>query len=57
MGRSNGHMYKVTILLLQATDLIEDNEYEFRIMAENSVDVGPPCSPTDPMTPKDPWSM
>ena len=48
---------RIVICTLQADDLIEENEYEFRIMAENAVDVGPPCSPTDPILPKDPWSM
>ena len=39
----------------KATDLIEDNEYEFRIMAVNKVGQGPPSSPTKPKVAKDPW--
>ena len=43
-------------LTFKDADLIEDNEYEYRIMAENKVDVGPPSEPTKPFTAKDPWS-
>ena len=37
-------------------ELITDSEYEFRIMAENAIGVGPPSSPTAPITAKDPYS-
>ena len=37
-------------------DLIEENEYEYRVFAENKVDAGPPCEPTKPFIAKDPWS-
>ena len=42
-------------LTFKAGDLIEDNEYEFRIMAENKVGVGPPSSPSKPVVAKDPY--
>ena len=45
----------ITDTELKVDDLIPDEEYEFRIMAENQVGVGPPCSPTEPITAKDPY--
>lgn len=43
----------ITELQLKVTDLIEGNEYEFRIMAENKIGVGPPSSPCPPFLAKD----
>ena len=37
-------------------EVIEDNEYKYQISAENKVGVGPPASPSDSVTVKDPWS-
>ncbi len=45
----------VTELTLKVGDLIEDNEYEFRVVAENKVGAGPPSSATNPVKAKDPW--
>ena len=45
----------VTELTHTVEDLIEDNEYEFRISAVNKVGQGPPSSPTAPAKAKDPW--
>ena len=45
----------VSELTYKDTDLIEGNEYEFRICAENKVGVGPPSTPTPPVMAKDPW--
>ncbi len=45
----------ITELTLTVTDLIEDNEYEFRIIAENKIGQGPPSSPSKPFVSKDPW--
>jgi len=46
----------VTELQFKVTDLVEGNEYEFRIMAENKIGVGPPSSPYPPFVAKDPFS-
>ena len=45
----------VTELEITATELIEDEEYEFRITAENKIGRGPASSPTKPTKAKDPW--
>ena len=37
-------------------EVVEDNVYEYRIMAENKAGVGEPCSPVGPVAAKDPWS-
>ena len=37
-------------------ELVEDNEYVFRIVAENKVGAGPPSTVTDAIKAKDPWS-
>ena len=47
----------ITELTFLVPDLVEGNEYELRVMAENKVGVGPPSSPTAPFTAKDPWGM
>ena len=39
----------------KVTDLIEGNEYEFRVAAENKVGTGPPSEPSEPFTARDPW--
>ena len=39
----------------EVTDLVEGNEYEFRVSAENKVGQGPPSDPTSPRMAKDPW--
>ena len=45
----------VTETTFKADDLIEDNEYQFRIVAENKAGEGPPGPSSKPMTAKDPW--
>ena len=47
----------VTDLTYKVTDLIEDNEYQFRILAENKVGTGPPGPASDDVLAKDPWGM
>ena len=42
-------------LTYDVNDLIEGTEYEFRIMAENKIGVGPPSETTSPITAKDPY--
>ena len=37
------------------TELIEDNEYEFRVIALNKVGEGPPGPKSAPVKAKDPW--
>ena len=46
----------VTELKLTVTDLVDGNEYQFRISAENKVGVGPPSSPCPPFVAKDAFS-
>ena len=41
-------------LTLTVANLIESNEYEFRVSAENKAGVGPPSSPSKPIVAKDP---
>ena len=43
-------------LTFKVEELIEENEYEFRVMAENKVGVGPPSSPSKPVIANDPFS-
>jgi titin len=45
----------VAELTLEAGELIEDEEYEFRIAAQNKIGRGPESSPTKPTKAKDPW--
>jgi len=47
----------ISELQLKVTDLLEENEYEFRIMAENKIGVGPPSSPCPPFVAKDAFGM
>ena len=42
-------------LTYKVTELIEGNEYEFRVAAENKVGMGPFSPPSKPITAKDPW--
>ena len=37
-------------------EIVEDTEYQYRVIAENKVGPGPPSEPTQPITAKDPWS-
>ena len=46
----------ITELNYKVNDLVEGSEYEFRISAQNMVGVGPPSSPSAPVTAKDPFS-
>ena len=46
----------VTELKFTVSDLVEGNEYQFRISAENKVGVGPPSSPCPPFVAKDAFS-
>ena len=46
----------VAELKFTVTDLVEGNEYQFRISAENKVGVGPPSSPCPPFVAKDAFS-
>lgn len=45
----------VTDLTVTDTQLIENNEYEYRVMAENKAGVGPASNASQPFTAKDPW--
>ncbi len=45
----------VTELTYKVTDLLEGNEYEFRVFAENKVGPGEPSSPTPPIVAKNPY--
>ena len=45
----------VSELTFKVTDLIQGNQYEFRVFAENKVGPGPPCSPTKPVLAKEPY--
>ena len=42
-------------LTLKVTDLIEDNQYEFRVAAENKAGIGEFSPPSQPVLAKDPW--
>ena len=39
----------------EVLDLVDGNEYEFRVSAENKVGQGAPSDPTAPVMAKDPW--
>jgi len=45
----------VTELRLRVEELVEDNEYMFRVIAENKVGQGEPSEPTKPIMARDPW--
>jgi titin len=45
----------VTEETFKDTEVVEDTEYEYRTMAENSVGVGPPCEPCQGKA-VDPWT-
>ena len=46
----------VAELKFTVSDLVEGNEYQFRISAENKIGVGPPSSPCPPFVAKDAFS-
>jgi titin len=46
---------KVEATEFKDAEVVEDNEYEYRVMAENSVGVGPPSEPCGAKA-VDPWS-
>lgn len=59
-GGHSGRWTKITGRYIADTsyhvvDLIEGSAYEFRITAENKVGESQPCSPSLPVTAKDPW--
>ena len=47
----------VAEMIYKDTKLVEDSEYEYRVMAENKAGVGPPSEASQPITAKDPWRM
>ena len=47
----------VTELKLKVEELVEDNEYMFRVLAENKVGPGEPSQPSKPVMARDPWRM
>ena len=46
---------RVEELTITDTELIEDSEYEYRVLAVNKIGEGPPSTPTPPFVAKDPW--
>ena len=46
----------VTDVTTTLGDLVDGNEYEFRVTAENKVGQGAPSEPTKPVLAKDPWT-
>ena len=45
----------IALLETKVPELLEDNEYEFRIIAENKVGRSSPSVATKPAVAKDPW--
>ena len=45
----------VTETNLQVSELVEDNQYEFRVAAENKAGLGEFSAPSQSITTKDPW--
>ncbi len=45
----------LTELSVKATELVESNEYQFRVAAENKAGIGEYSPPSEPFTAKDPW--
>ena len=41
---------------LKVNDLVEDNEFQFRVFAENKAGQGNPSGPSETILAKDPWS-
>jgi len=39
----------------EVKELVEGNEYQFRVSAENKAGIGPPGPACDPVLAKDPW--
>ena len=42
---------------MKVEELVEDNKYEFRILAENEVGLSKPSSPSVQITARDPWKV
>ena len=47
---------RVDGMTYKAVDLVDEYEYEFRVLAVNKVNIGQPSVPTQPIVPKDPFS-
>ena len=47
----------VTVTELRVKELVEDNEYTFRVTAHNLAGPSKPSLPSEPFTARDPWSM
>ena len=46
---------QVAELKLKVEELVEDNEFMFRVIAENKVGPGEPSQPSKPVMARDPW--
>jgi len=53
--RVNKQLVAGAELQLKVEELVEDNEYIFRVVAENKVGPGDPSEPTKPVMARDPW--